>query len=255
MLLVSICGRLLGLAFKTLIAILSDETELAAHIDGDKVVVTIIGTSDSLAECGQQLAWLGAALRSSPFPSGVTTCIPSVRKTSLDRSFFQEVNTKSPTVVGISCVIDFELYQSTLNVETLPGHCWHNMFRNPVMVCGYPIPAKNSDELGLEIPINMMAMLAGSDRAIDFDRKIFIKGFTTMLIATKVTKDLLLWHYLYKSNGERISNADHNLHSIEDSSLTQLNTPRYVVGWCSDCRYFAGEFVSLIQLDASAYST
>ncbi|OXV07933.1 hypothetical protein Egran_04303 [Elaphomyces granulatus] len=124
--------------------------------------------------------------------------------------------------------------------EAPPGQCWHNMFRNPIMVSGYPILTKHEHGLGVEMPLNMVAGLAGSERANQFDGKVFIKGFSTMLIAVKITTDLLIWHYFYNSEGERISYLDHTLQGVDDISLLQLDTARHVVGWCSDSMYYAG---------------
>jgi hypothetical protein len=118
---------------------------------------------------------------------------------------------------------------------------WHNMFRNPIMVSGYPILTKHEYGLGLEMPLNMVAGLAGSERANQFDGKVFIKGFSTMLIAVKITTDLLIWHYFYNSEGERISYLDHTLQGVDDISLLQLDTAGHVVGWCSGCMYYAGK--------------
>ena len=89
--------------------------------------------------------------------------------------------------------------------------------------------------------LNMIAGLSGSDRVIEFDGKVFIKGLSAMLIATKVTKDLLIWHYFFNGEGGRISYLDHTLQDIDDISLIQLEAARHVVGWCSDCVYFAGK--------------
>jgi hypothetical protein len=115
------------------------------------------------------------------------------------------------------------------------------MFRNPVMVSGYPILTKHERGLGLEMPLNMIAELGGSKRANEFDGKVFIKGFSTLLIATKITRGLLIWHYFYNSDGERIPYLDYKLHGVDDISLLQLDSFRHVVGWCSDCMYYAGK--------------
>jgi hypothetical protein len=88
------------------------------------------------------------------------------------------------------------------------------MFKNPVMVSRYPILAKHKQGLGLEMPLNIIAGLARSDRATIFDRKVFIKGFSTTLIAIKITKDLLLWHYFYNVDGERLAYLDHSVQAV-----------------------------------------
>lgn len=91
------------------------------------------------------------------------------------------------------------------------------------------------------MPLNIIARLAGAERANEFDSRVFIKGFSAMLIATKITKDLLIWHYLYNRTGERISYLDNPLQISDDISLPQLDSVRHVVGWCSNCMYYAGK--------------
>jgi hypothetical protein len=221
---------------------LPDGTEVEARIEGRKFIVTTIGIADSLAEIGQQFAWLGAALRSSPFEAGIATCSPSIRNIRLETFSSQVQASESVPLVQIFCVFDFKIIQLPTNGKELPGQCWHNMFKNPIVVIGYPILTKHERELGLEIPLNMVAELAGTDQAQEFDGKVFIKGFSTMLIATKVTRDLLIWHYFYNKEGERISYLDHPLQATDDMSLLKLDTARHVVGWCTDCLYYTGMY-------------
>ncbi|TGJ77569.1 hypothetical protein E0Z10_g10702 [Xylaria hypoxylon] len=57
---------------------LLDGTYMESRIDGSRFVITAVGTGDSIAEVGQQSAWLGAALRSSNFEDGVASCTPTV---------------------------------------------------------------------------------------------------------------------------------------------------------------------------------
>lgn len=223
------------------LAELPDGTELDAHILDQKFLVIVTGTSDSIAEVGEQLAWLGAALRSSPFESGVTTCSPIIQSTHLieDRSLAEKSGSK--ILAQILCIIKFEMKPQAKSAEVSNGQCWQNMFKNPVMVSGYPILAKHEQGLGLEMPLNIIAGLAGSDRATIFDGKVFIKGFSTMLIAIKITRDLLLWHYFYNVDGERLAYLDHSVQAVDDISLLHLNTARNIVGWCTDCMYYAGK--------------
>lgn len=225
---------------KALIGRLPDGTELEARIRGGKFIVTTIGTEGSIAETGQQFGWLGAALRSSLFEDGVAICSPFAKSTRLDRiASLAPASAQMPSA-GILCVIKFDMQQSSANEHSLPGQCWHKMFRNPVMVSGYPILAKKECGLGLEMPLNIIAALAGSERANEFDGKVFIKGFSIMLIATKVARDLLIWHYFYNYDGEKISYLDHTLQGVDDICLHHLDTARHVVGWCSDSMYYAG---------------
>ncbi len=226
------------------IANLPDGTELEAWIKGSKFIIAAVGTGDSLAEIGQQFAWLGAALRSSPFDAGVAICTPFVQSIRREEPASLPSEYEPKLLAEIFCVMNFEMNMgsSTTDAQGLPGQCWHNMFRNPVMVSGYPVLIKHERGLGLEIPLNIIAGLAGSERANEFDGKVFIKGFSTMLVGTKVARDLLVWHYFYNREGERISYLDHTLQTVDNISLVQLDTTRHIVGWCSDCKFYAGKY-------------
>ena len=216
-----------------------DGTELDAQIGESQFVVTAIGTGDSLAELGGQLAWLGAALRSSHSEVGVTTCSPFLGGLQVLDTAGKAPGSTSMPLCEIIYPIHFEMSDPVETADEQAGECWHHMFRNPVMVSGYPTLAKPNG-LGVEMPLNMMAALAGSDRAVEFDGKIFVKGFSTMLIGTRIMEDLLVWHYHYNVKGERISYLDHNHQSIGGIDLYQLQTVRHVVGWCSKSEYYAG---------------
>lgn len=203
-------------------------------------MVHATGIGDSLAEVAQQFAWLGAALRPSPFESGIAMCSPAIRIPSLKNITLEGKPFDSGPYAEISCVIEFDIQEPLSGAQKGAGHCWHSMFRNPVMVKGYPIMAKHKSDLGLEMPLNVMSALAGSKYANEFDGKTFIKGFSTMLIAAEVSKDLLLWHYYFNVTGERISYLDHNLKSVEAIGLQRLGAARHVVGWSRECNSYAG---------------
>lgn len=113
-----------------------------------------------------------------------------------------------PTVEVIS-VIEFKMDELAKGTNSR-GRCWYDMFRNPAMTSGFSIRAKKERGLGLEVPLNMMAVLAGSDRVIEFEGQVYIKGHTTMLVATKIMSNLLVWHYYFNGNGERLAYYDHS---------------------------------------------
>lgn len=110
------------------------------------------------------------------------------------------------------------------------------------MVKGYPIAAKRERSLGLEIPLNMMAGLIGTNQIMIFDQKSFVKGFSAMVVAVRLTKDLLVWHYNYNENGERISYNDLGMHAqkADNISPSEVPTLRHIVGWCTNCVFNAG---------------
>jgi len=182
-------------------------------------MVEASGTGYSVAEIGELFAWLGAALRSSPYKLGVAYCTP----------FISDIgNTPCPAAgvlprLEILCKIDFTMQQSQEQVRPSSGQCWHNMFRNPVVVKGYPIPRRSEYNTGLEIPLNMMAGLAQTQRANIFNERLFIKGFSTMLVPTKRSGNLLIWHLLFKEDGSRISYLDNTVQGGFSHRLRKLH--------------------------------
>ncbi|KAF5607433.1 Pfs domain-containing protein [Fusarium pseudoanthophilum] len=209
---------------------LPDHTRLAARINGSRVMVQTSGSAASISETGEQLAWLGAALRSSPHPNGLTYCTPSIRSIHRDPEMPQ----------AVVCVIGFELEQRLEPPDNENGHCWHGIFRNPVVVNGFPILPKWERNTGLEMPLNIMAELARADRVDQFNDKVYIKGFSTMLVPTRQFKEVIYWHLIYKEDGSRISYLDDDLDWDALAGFPDLTTHRHVLGWCSEARFYAG---------------
>jgi hypothetical protein len=201
-------------------------------------MVEAFGTGDAVAEIGEQLAWLGAALRSSPYELGVSYCTPFISDIRVDNAPPPAFGTSSAR--EILCKIGFTVEEEVKHLETSNGQCWHNMFRNPVVVRGYPTSRKSEPNAGLEIPLNMMAGLARAQRANVFNGKLAIKGFSAMLVPTKRSGDLLIWHLLYNKEGNRISYLDNTIPYAENFSFSDLEIARHVVGWCSEVQQYAG---------------
>ncbi|RKL41643.1 hypothetical protein BFJ72_g5535 [Fusarium proliferatum] len=209
---------------------LPDHTRLTAWINGSKVMVQANGSAASISETGEQLAWLGAALRSSPYPNGLSYCTPSIRSMHQDPEMPQ----------AVVCVIGFELEQLLEPPDNSNGHCWHGIFKDPTLVKGFPILPKVERNTGLEIPLNIMAGLARANRVDQFNGKVYIKGFSTMLVPTKQSKEVVYWHLIYNEDGSRISYLDDNLNRDVLAGTPDLTAHRHVLGWCSEARFYSG---------------
>ncbi|KAL6904704.1 hypothetical protein GGI43DRAFT_287411 [Trichoderma evansii] len=215
---------------------LPDKTQLIAWSQGSKFKLEVIGTAESIADIGEQLAWLGSALRSSPYETGVTVV----------GAFVSGMGTNSTS--GITegqpptffCNISFNLDVVDNTGEILNGQCWHQLFRNPVIVKGYHIPRRPMSDMGLEISLDTMANLAGTHYINNFHNKIFIKGFSAMLVPTRHSDNILLWHLLCKKNGDRVSYLDGKDIHADDINLHDLETSRHILGWSSNIRYLVG---------------
>ncbi|KAK4145502.1 uncharacterized protein C8A04DRAFT_10591 [Dichotomopilus funicola] len=211
---------------------LPDRTELTARArkDNRSLFVYVKGTVDVIAEIGEQIAWITTALSSGPMSDAseaLTYCYPTITKI---------------TGYGDSKVayLDYStLHKQDLHGD-LNGTCWRSMFRNPVVVTGYPIRRRPNDGTGLEIPLNMMAGLVQSDRLNYFLGKSYIKGFSSMLVAVYHVGGTYIWHHHSNSHGNRVSYLDAGATAIGCASPHELATARHIVGWCTKADSQAG---------------
>jgi hypothetical protein len=90
--------------------------------------------------------------------------------------------------------------------------------------------------------LDIMAAMTDTRYINIFNCGAFIKGFSSMLVPTGRSEDVLLWHHLYKKNaGEHISYWDFQLPYL-DVGMSQLETSRHILGWCSDADSLVGMF-------------
>ncbi|KAK8150546.1 hypothetical protein G3M48_001121 [Beauveria asiatica] len=207
-------------------------TELTAWSYGPRLYVKVLGLEPSIAEVGEQLAWLGAALRSSPRGKGVCYCTPFVTVPAADVLVEQTSMVKSRFQIRFQ----FEEVENELS----NGHCWHNMFRCPVVARGYPISRRTTTQTGLDMPLNMMACMVRTGHVVPFDSTWYLKGFSSLLALVERRDDLLLWHHICDNKGGRLSYFDHNKSSTVALAAAELENGRHVVGWCPDVNLYAG---------------
>lgn len=220
----------------------STETTLKAMIDGSKIIVTAYGPMTSVVELGEQLAWLGAALRTPPQGHGLACCCPFISFPADDRDL-------SLYMKGWRPVVKFKIgFRDEIQQDPgrLNGICWHNLFKNPMVVKGYPIPAKVETGTGAEIPFNIMAGMARAQRVECFKGMTFVKGFSTLLVPTKRTGDMIFWHLFYNKDGQRISYLDSTITSLGYAKSLDLEQCRHVLGWCEDAAFYAGRILHKI---------
>ncbi|KAI0532303.1 hypothetical protein GGR58DRAFT_517833 [Xylaria digitata] len=216
----------------------SDGTEFCAWTDESNFVVEVSGVAASITEIGEQLAWLGAALRPSTRENGLVYCTPIIMKTSNGNTIPQIQNMSPPSqlVYDIGFMIE--------EVEDLPrrpnGQCWHDLFRNPVVVRGYPIPRRNDANTGLEVHLSVLAGLTRTRRVDRFGERFFLKGFSTLLVPTMRDREILCWHFVYNKDGSRISYLDGNVDNETSIVPSGLENLRHVLGWCSEAQFYGG---------------
>lgn len=203
-------------------------------------MVEAFGTAGSVAEVGEQLAWIGAALRSSPFESGVAYCTPSLGEIGYPNTKLESLVEPRPLYK-----INYTIEKPKEQVKAMNGQCWQRLFRNPVIVNGYPIPRRLQRNTGLEIPLCLMVALAQARHVTAFDGKLFIKGFCTILMPTKHVGNIVIWHMLFNEDGSNISYADPRVRSIpgvhlDNLRIVDIEKSRHIIGWCPYVKSYAG---------------
>jgi hypothetical protein len=84
-------------------------------------MVKVFGTGDSLAEVGEQFAWLGTALRSSPYELGVNHYTPLISDIHINKASQQVPGMLSES--HIICKIDFTFEEREEQSVAANGQC------------------------------------------------------------------------------------------------------------------------------------
>ncbi|KAJ5936391.1 hypothetical protein N7454_005026 [Penicillium verhagenii] len=224
----------LGLVTHTLYTVTSfDNTKVTAWLEPSGCLfIEAEGIRESLIEVGEVFAFIVAGLRSAQGDS-VTSVYPTIDHGAKPRD---------------------KKYKLTIRVNNLDGplrstgQCWQDLFRNPVVVLGFPTRRRRPDQgPGLEISLSTLVALVGTRRIAVFCGKFFLHGFCTMLVPTKYDVDTVYWHVLFNENGSRIPFTDIRVRKIiEDFDLSKhlmlsgVETARHIVGWSEQVRNYAG---------------
>ncbi|KAI0439912.1 hypothetical protein F4803DRAFT_529423 [Xylaria telfairii] len=203
-----------------------DGTKLRACTYGSQFIVEVSGVVASITEIGEQLAWLGAAFRSSTREKGLVSCTPTI------------MNHITRPLIGYK--IGFTIEEVENHPQRPNGQCWHDLFRNPVVVKGYPILRRENANTGLEAQLNILAGLTRTRRVDCFKERLYLKGFSTMLLPTMRDGDIIRWHLVYKNDGSRISYLDNNVARETLNIHSDLESLRHVLGWCSEAQFYGG---------------
>jgi hypothetical protein len=204
------------------------------------VIFCAFGTVDWLADVGDALTWLGTALRAPTEPCKVMYC-----SSSLNIVTCNPASRLDRTACNIYCTFDQRRPPDTRKSDT--GYCWHDMFLNTIVAEGYPKPV--SDIVGLEFSLPMMAALVGATRVTNFGDRLFLKGFSSMLVLTLKTTKTCQRHYLFNEDGSRIRYSDTRVREVMPSEVDDISTfeswigsMRHGIGWCPDVRLITGKY-------------
>ena len=206
---------------------------------GSFVKVIASGLPYFIAEIGEQLAWLGAALR------------PSLGK---DKTYIYTpyLERAAPTLGDIPATVEFDVkYDMEIcdpNIQKLNGNCWSHLFSNPVIAGGFPILHRQERDTGLEMPLGLMVAMTGTKYLNAFGSTIFIKGYNTMLVPAKHSKDLVTWHLLRSRHPSKHISYLSSDNTLAVVTMADLEKSRPVLGWCADATSIVGRFKNHICL-------
>ena len=204
-----------------------DGASLIGHIELDFDITGEVlsfhvksGTPGIIVEVVQLLVWMGAALRTSR-DGKIQFC-----ESTLERNFNLQ-----------------DMYVTTFDViyHTSPSckedqSCWLPLFTNPVIAHGFPTAIRNNHEVGLEIPLEMMAALGGARHAVVYEGGLVLKGHSALFVPMKRHEESVQWHLIRGNDDDRISYREASVQCpnrvlLEDLDHEALRTTRAYLGW------------------------
>ena len=204
----------------------SSYAELEFNVAQGKVRLNIKAkTSEVIVDIVQQLAWMGAALRTST-DGRVEYCEPKL--------------TEVPQAEEIEPVI----INFTFHVKSIGENdqsCWFPLFKSLVIAHRFPTADRSYCDVGLEIPLDIMAALGGARHAVDFEGGLVLKGYSTLFVPIGRHEDSVQWHLICAKDEDRIAYREAsaqypNRALLEDLDHDELRTTRAFLGWCKEAQ-------------------
>lgn len=219
--------------------------------------VSVIGSLYSIAEVGEQLAWLTTALNLSCGCSGqlcATLSEPLWARSSVRQPLAASASLKvGSSITAAGFVLVYPPPRHLPNTGYSPdnmtqrGSCWTSLFGQLTLVKGYPIPRRTEPETGIEMPLPMLAALVNSQKVATFLGKFLIKGYSTAAIPTGRCDEFIYWHVVSNENGDHLEFSDIRIRQIfrdypSGLTLGDLEFGRHIVGWCANAKNNTGTF-------------
>jgi hypothetical protein len=219
---------------------MDDELRIAVNLNTPSTV-DITGQKGYIVQTAQILAWAGAAIQVSDTAEvqySETLIIPAGRG---------------------SFLIEF-VQKPLVDVERT---CWLPMFYNPVVAKGWPIPWRENHELGLEMPLEMMAMLIGAENAVEYGSGLILKGFSSMLVPVALQNKSVQWHLVSNMDGRRMRYSEVRARCPKRLSMDEFNkdsllSTRAFLAWSPSSESYLGtrtvQYEHVAQTEASLSS-
>ncbi|CVL04069.1 uncharacterized protein FMAN_14837 [Fusarium mangiferae] len=204
--------------------------------------IRVRGGYYAISEVGEQIAWFASVFQVHKYAS-FRSIMPHVTDFSATAS---KNNSGSINAVKGKCSFSFSTLSETA-YNPSQGFCWERLFGSLNIIRGYPTLRRSVPKSGLEVPLQYAASIVGSSEVVQWDKRLVIKGFNMLMVATQVTADVVVWHLLISEEPEeRISYVDPRLDHIdirssEEMSLRHIEGKRHIIGWCTKATDLCGE--------------
>jgi len=169
-------------------------------------------------------------------------------KPTVSRMGFTDLSSRQLSHPLISFHLTFQISDRPAE-HAKDGMCWRKLFRNICVVDGFPISPRSGEELGPELPFDLMAQLGGAHRATYWNGRLVLKGFETLFVPVKKVGDCISWHLVTKANCRRISfNAVGKLGDgcEQQVYVEDLLSCRHFLGWVPKASQHAGTLLSSV---------
>lgn len=206
---------------------------MRAQLQKGRLAIEVESPYSFALDFGAQLAWLGAACRhyteNRDPPTLVQPRISAEQKTrDLDLEFSRIFLDFQPVDDSQSC--------------TGRNTCWTQLFRGLSVVNGFPTSFRTTHCEGLEMTLELMMVLGETPRAVIFDGRLVLKGYSAMFVATRKIDDGILWHLLIGDDeDEEISYGLVSTIKTEgEPNMAWLECNRHFVGWADNVQLSLG---------------
>lgn len=232
--------------------ILPGGAQLMACEHNQSFHVQVIGPQGIVVEIAEQLCWLVSALSPMPTHDSLWYSIPQLNANcfaevcvDLEASGLAARNLVKHRVSAVSRAVRPTVFEIAVEQSPVrpgndqPPSCWIQLFGHAVIVHSFPILKRPQPNLGLEIPLGIVASLVGTKYYNNFNNVDWIKGFSAMIYPSKNYDEIMVWHLNVAKNDLYLSYLDC------DTSPLEIATPataykRHIVGWSQDATHHIG---------------
>ncbi|KAH6975069.1 hypothetical protein BKA56DRAFT_82828 [Ilyonectria sp. MPI-CAGE-AT-0026] len=207
---------------------LLDKTIIRVYIRGAYLLVAIRGPAQSIAECGEQLAWLAAGL--SPSLS-FNHCTSTITENDYD-GYLNDLYPGCKVTT-----FDVSLQQSNVESNLSKAPCLVRAVGNPSIVTGFPTARRPENFLGLEIDTELLLSIIKTT-----DDGLFWPGCGKRLAVFQQTDDVVLWHICHSTSRPCLCCMRHcSLYPRGFLSIDSLRNCRHIVDLCGDSDHLLAE--------------